>query len=215
MHTEKAKIFEAMRPLTARRLGAWPVRRLPEGARRGEELRCRDLLRPAAFHRLMALGGSAVVLALRQIPARYRHRGTGGIESRRHRALFADSAPATGRANYLRFRLSPSAAIALAARVELAGKEFVGEQKELYLVEEQSGEEAPYERLLGDAMAGDGALFTREDAVEAAWAVVDPVLKAHHRVRPIGAELGAEEADTIIASDGGWHNPKPKEASGR
>ena len=42
----------------------------------------------------------------------------------------------------------------------------------------------PYERLLGDAMAGNGALFTREDAVEAAWAVVDPVLKHHHRVRP-------------------------------
>jgi glucose-6-phosphate 1-dehydrogenase len=51
-------------------------------------------------------------------------------------------------------------------------------------VEEQPGEETPYERLLGDAMAGDGALFTREDAVEAAWEVVDPVLKKHHRVRP-------------------------------
>jgi glucose-6-phosphate 1-dehydrogenase len=61
----------------------------------------------------------------------------------------------------------------LAAPVKLAGKEFVGEQRELYLFEERTGEEAPYERLLGDALIGDGALFTREDAVEAAWAVVN------------------------------------------
>jgi len=129
--------------------------------------------------------------------------------------LFADSAPTTGPANYLRFRLSPNSAIALAARVKLAGKEFVGDQRELYLVEEQEGEESPYERLLGDAMIGDGALFTREDAVEAAWAVVDPVLKTHHRVRPYRRlSWGPREADTIIASDGGWHNPGPKEASG-
>src|SRR5512133_2192123 len=96
--------------------------------------------------------------------------------------LFADSAPTTGRANYLRFRISPNSAIALAARVKRAGEEFVGRQQELYLVEELPGEETPYERLLGDAMAGDGALFTREDTVEAAWAVVEPVLKTHHRV---------------------------------
>src|SRR5665647_451061 len=63
-----------------------------------------------------------------------------------------------------------------AARVKRAGKEFVGDQRELYLLDEQPGKETPYERLLSDAMAGDGALFTREDAVEAAWAVVDPVL---------------------------------------
>ena len=98
--------------------------------------------------------------------------------------LFADSAPATGPGNYLLFQLSPTSAIALSARIKRDGKEFVGEQRELYLVEEQPGEESPYERLLGDAMAGDGALFTREDAVEAAWAVVDPVLKKHHRTRP-------------------------------
>ena len=71
--------------------------------------------------------------------------------------LFADSAPPTGPANYLRFQLSPSSAIALAARVKRAGKEFVGDQRELYLLEEQPGAESPYERLLSDAMAGDGA----------------------------------------------------------
>ena len=129
--------------------------------------------------------------------------------------LFADSATATGLGNYLRFRLSPSSAVALAARVKRAGKEFVGDQQELYLAKEQPGEEAPYERLLSDAMAGDGALFTREDAVEAAWAVVDPVLKVHERVRPYRrGSWGPHEANALIAADGGWHNPKAGTARG-
>jgi len=122
--------------------------------------------------------------------------------------LFADSAATVNRANYLRFRLSPSSAVALAARVKHAGKEFVGDQRELYLVNRQPGEEAPYERLLTDAMAGDGALFAREDAVEAAWAAVDRVLKTHRRVRPYKpGSWGPKEADALIAADGGWHNP--------
>ena len=69
--------------------------------------------------------------------------------------LFADSVPADGRANYVRFRLSPASSIALAARVKHTGKEFIGEQRELYLCEDRPGEELPYERLLGDAMVGD------------------------------------------------------------
>jgi glucose-6-phosphate 1-dehydrogenase len=129
--------------------------------------------------------------------------------------LFADSAPTTGRTNYLRFRIAPDSAIALAARVKKAGKEFVGDQQELYLLEEQPGEESPYERLLGDAMAGDGTLFTREDAVEAAWSVVEPVLKTHAAVRPYRHHSwGPKEADALIAADGGWRNPSPADPSG-
>ncbi len=57
-------------------------------------------------------------------------------------------------------------------------------------------------------MAGDGALFTREDAVEAAWAVVDPVLKHHHRVLPYArGSWGPKKADELVAGSGGWHNP--------
>jgi glucose-6-phosphate 1-dehydrogenase len=124
--------------------------------------------------------------------------------------LFADSAPSTGRANYLRFRLAPLPAIAIAARVKRAGKEFVGDQQELYLFEgERSGEETPYERLLEDAMAGNGALFTREDAIEAAWAVVEPVLQTHdrcHLYQP--GSWGPKEADLLIARDGhSWQQP--------
>ncbi len=129
--------------------------------------------------------------------------------------LFADSTPTSGRANYLRFHISPTAAVALAARVKLAGKEFIGQQRELYLLEEELAANSPYERLLSDAMIGDGALFTREDAVEAAWAVVDPVLKNHERARPYPrCSWGPKQADALIAP-GRWHNPQPEKISGK
>jgi glucose-6-phosphate 1-dehydrogenase len=123
--------------------------------------------------------------------------------------LFEDSAPDNCRSNYFRFRLSPNPSIAVAARVKLAGEQFIGDQRELYLSEEQTGAETPYERLLGDAMAGDGALFTREDSIEAAWEVVDPVLKNHPRSRPYKPRTwGPKAADALIAPDC-WHNPEP------
>ncbi len=123
--------------------------------------------------------------------------------------LFADSAPADGRANYLRFGLAPSPVIALAARVKRAGEEFVGDQRELTLLNAQPDEDQPYERLLSDALAGDGALFTREDSVEAAWAVVDPVLEDHDPVHPYPpGSWGPEEANVLIRPNGRWHNPE-------
>jgi glucose-6-phosphate 1-dehydrogenase len=91
------------------------------------------------------------------------------------------------------------------------GKEFVGDQRELCLVEEHFGRESPYERLLRDAMNGEGALFTREDAVEAAWKVVEPVLKNHYPVIPYErGSWGPRAADQLIAPDGWWHNPESK-----
>ena len=123
--------------------------------------------------------------------------------------LFADSAPTDGRANYLRFRLSPNAAVALAARVKRAGQAFIGDQRELLFVDEQPGRESPYTRLLSDAMAGNGALFTREDAVEAAWAVVEPVLRHHGPAIPYRrGSWGPRAADALIAGDGGWFVPE-------
>ena len=125
--------------------------------------------------------------------------------------LFDDSALTEGRANYVRFRLQPMSAIALAARIKRPGKEFVGEQRELYLCEETQNDTSTYERLLGDAMTGDGALFTSQDAVEAAWTVVDPVLTNHHPVLPYEpGTWGPKAADALIADGGGWHNPEPE-----
>jgi glucose-6-phosphate 1-dehydrogenase len=122
--------------------------------------------------------------------------------------LFADASATRRSGNYIRFRLGPDAAIALGARVKRPGEDFLGEQRELFLLDTVPDEESPYERLLGDALAGDGALFTSEDAVEAAWAIVDPVLASHgraHRYTP--GTWGPKQADRVIAPDGRWHNP--------
>ena len=95
-----------------------------------------------------------------------------------------------------------------------AGEQFVGDQRELFLLDEQPDEQTPYERLLGDAMAGNEALFTHEESVEAAWTVVDPVLEKHHPCCPYKpGSWGPKEADAIIAGNGGWHNPRPTEVS--
>jgi glucose-6-phosphate 1-dehydrogenase len=124
--------------------------------------------------------------------------------------LFADAAPGD-EANTLRFHLSPHSAIALGARVKRAGKAFVGEQREFTLLEEDTADPSPYERLLTDAMNGDGALFSREGAIEAAWAVVEPVLVEHPPVHiyPPGS-WGPPAANHFIAADGGWRNPQPE-----
>ncbi|MBC7603752.1 MAG: glucose-6-phosphate dehydrogenase [Ramlibacter sp.] len=123
--------------------------------------------------------------------------------------LFGDSA-VREESNYLRFHLSPHSTIALAARVKRAGKEFVGEQREFSLLEEEPAPQSPYERLLTDAMDGDGALFAREDAIEAAWAVVDPVVVTHAPVHMYRAgSWGPPAANHFIAADGGWRNPEP------
>lgn len=121
--------------------------------------------------------------------------------------LFEDAVAPGKEPNHLRFRLSPHSLIALAARVKQAGKAFVGEQRELVLIEEEAGKQAPYERLLTDAMAGDPALFAREDAVEAAWRVVEPILTEHPSAIPYPqGSWGPPAADALIADYGGWYN---------
>jgi glucose-6-phosphate 1-dehydrogenase len=214
VHNEKAKVFKAIRPLRPDDVvrGQYAGYRMePDIAKRSDvETFCALRLFIDSWRwdgvpwylrsgKFLPDTATEVLVELKPPPQR----------------LFADSESVTGRSNYVRFRLSPNSAVALAARVKLAGKDFVGEQRELYLSEERPGGETPYERLLGDAMAGNGALFTREDAVEAAWAVVDPVLKTHHRVRPYKRHTwGPEEADAIIGADGGWHNPSSTASSG-
>ena len=66
-----------------------------------------------------------------------------------------------------------------------------------------------YERLLGDAMDGDATLFARQDAVEAAWAIVDPVLGAPTPVQPYEPKTwGPESANRLTADVGGWLDPE-------
>ena len=122
---------------------------------------------------------------------------------------------APGETNYVRFRLSPDVTIALGARVKHPGEHMVSEHTELRMVHRPDGEEmGAYERLLGDAIAGDATLFARQDAVEAAWAIVQPILGTStplHEYDP--GTWGPAEAAQLAADVGGWHCPACAEPS--
>jgi glucose-6-phosphate 1-dehydrogenase len=114
--------------------------------------------------------------------------------------------------NYLRFLLSPEVVIGLGARSKLPGEAMVGAEVELVALYTQGDEMEPYERLLGDAMRGDPTLFVREDTVEAQWRVVQPILNNETPVYDYEPNSwGPQEADKLIAQDGGWYNPLPLE----
>ena len=114
-----------------------------------------------------------------------------------------------GETNYVLFQLSPQVKIAIGARVKRPGEQMLTEPTELKVVHQADGEEMDaYERLLGDAMAGDPTLFAREDAVEAAWAVVQPILGSATPVREYEpGSWGPPEAAALTAEIGGWHCP--------
>lgn len=114
--------------------------------------------------------------------------------------------------DYFRFRLSPNVSISLGARAKKPGEAMVGAPMELVVRQAPGDEMMPYERLLGDAIRGDATLFVREDGVEAAWSVVDPILGKATPVHEYESNTwGPAEADQIIAGEGAWHNPKPEE----
>ncbi|XXF81382.1 glucose-6-phosphate dehydrogenase [Myxococcaceae bacterium GXIMD 01537] len=113
--------------------------------------------------------------------------------------------------NFVRFRLGPDVVISLGARSKRAGEAMVGEDVELIATHQPAeGRLRPYERLLGDALRGDSTLFAREDAVEEAWRVVDPILRSPPPVFPYAqGTWGPLEAEALVAArDGHWHNPR-------
>jgi glucose-6-phosphate 1-dehydrogenase len=111
--------------------------------------------------------------------------------------------------NYLRFRISPEMTIAIRTTVMAEGEAMMGEAVEMVASRHPRPDEMDaYERVLGDAMAGDATLFAREDYVEEAWRIVDPVLKANIPVYEYETGTwGPSEVDDIILPPGGWHNP--------
>ena len=125
--------------------------------------------------------------------------------------VFAEPVPSEG--NYVRFRLSPEVVIAIGARAKRPGEGMTGRPVELSVVEQPQlgadGRLGDYERLLGDAMAGDATLFARQDVVEAAWAIVDPVLRDAGPPLPYAPGCwGPPQADRLVAEVGGWNTPQ-------
>jgi glucose-6-phosphate 1-dehydrogenase len=110
--------------------------------------------------------------------------------------------------NHFRFRLSPNVVGALGVKHKVPGEAMVGREIELIATRQPQDEMEPYERLLWEAMRGHTEFFARQDAVEHAWRVVDPVLG---NVTPLyeyaPGTWGPPEADALTASDGGWNNP--------
>jgi glucose-6-phosphate 1-dehydrogenase len=125
---------------------------------------------------------------------------------RRPPALYPGNAPA---ANCVRFRFSPEAAIAIGATVLGPEEGMRGQPAELMVSRHpRAGDMDAYERVLGDAMEGDATLFAREDYVEEAWRIVDPVLAANtslHEYEP--HTWGPSAVDQLVSPAGGWHNP--------
>ncbi len=111
--------------------------------------------------------------------------------------------------NHLRFRISPEVTVALGMTVLAPGEEMIAQTAEMVASRHPQPEEMDaYERVLGDAMSGDATLFARQDYVEEAWRIVDPVLKA---VTPVykyePATWGPGEVAERVAPKGGWHDP--------
>jgi glucose-6-phosphate 1-dehydrogenase len=122
--------------------------------------------------------------------------------------VFAEATPIKG--NHVRFRLSPQVAIAVGALAKRPGEAMTGEPLELSVMEQPAETRlGDYERLLGDAIAGDTTLFARQDVVEAAWAVVDPLLADPGPVFEYEpGSWGPSQAERLVAEIGGWNTPQ-------
>jgi glucose-6-phosphate 1-dehydrogenase len=112
-------------------------------------------------------------------------------------------------ANYFRFRISPEVTLAFGLNVIAPGKETVSQTDEMVVSQHPRADEMDaYERVLGDAMAGDATLFAREDYVEEAWRIVDPVLKANTPIKEYDPKTwGPSDVDQSVTPVGGWQNP--------
>ncbi len=118
-------------------------------------------------------------------------------------------APEGGAQNFVQFRLNPEVGITIGAQVKRAGEALVSEPAAFTVVHHPDGDEMDaYERLLGDAMDGDAMLFAREDCVEAAWKIIEPILDNVTPAHSYEAHTwGPIEADALAGTVGGWHCP--------
>lgn len=119
----------------------------------------------------------------------------------------------TSQQNYIRFRISPEVTVAMAVSVAASREGEKRDEVELVASRHaRPGEMEAYERVLGDAMAGDATLFARQDYVEEAWRIVDPVLKAATPVYVYEPHTwGPNEVEQTVVPPGGWDTPQPEQ----
>ncbi len=110
--------------------------------------------------------------------------------------------------NHLRLRLSPEVLIAMGMMTLAPGDKFAVETSEMVASSAPRADEMEaYERLLGAAMEGDGSLFAREDYVEEAWRIVDPVLAKETPIYEYEPNTWGPRETERVTPEGGWHNP--------
>jgi len=214
LRDEKVKVLRSIRPLTGRSLVRGQFRGYldEDGVARDSQVetfaamelhldswRWADVPFFIRAGKCMPLTATEVLVTLRQPPQH----------------VFSGLAVKPAAPNYVRFRLGPEVEIAIGARAKAPG-ESGSRPVELFACRDQGELMEPYDRLLHDAMNGDALLFAREDEVEAAWAIVDPILK---RPSPVHVyepgSFGPPEAERVVAHAGGWHEvhgPQPKTA---
>lgn len=207
LHAEKLRLFQSMRPLDPHDVvrGQFRGYRDEKGVAKDSSVETFVALRlfidtwrwaGVPFYirngKCLPLTSCEVVVTLRRPPL----------------AVF--DAPPESATNYFRFRLSPEVVISVGARVKKAGEAMHGEEVELVARHQSPQGESAYHRLLGEAINGDATQFASDACVEAAWAVVEPVLEHAvpvpvHEYAP--GSWGPKEADALTADDGGWHDP--------
>jgi glucose-6-phosphate 1-dehydrogenase len=205
LRDEKVKVLKAIRPLSPQDVvrGQFGGYRKEEGVAKDSHVETFAALRlqidswrwsGVPFYlragKSLPVTATEVVVEMRRPPAR----------------VFGDASP--DQPNYLRFRLSPDTAIALGAHAKRPGPAMEGRDVELFVDQRDPDEAEAYERLIGAALIGDTSLFARQDEVEAAWAVVDPVLSVDSvPFEYTQGTWGPKEADDVIKGDCSWHNP--------
>ena len=206
MRDEKVKVLKAIRPLKATQLvrGQYRGYRQEVGVAAASKVETYAALQLSIdswrwsgvpFYiragKKLPVTATEVVVDLRSPPTRV----FGDVEAAR-------------RPNYLRFRLGPDVAIALGAQAKRPGQNMTGEETELFVAQNQGDEMDAYERLIGDALVGDAALFARQDEVEAAWAIVDPVLSGDTPINEyLPGSWGPSAAENLLEGPCGWHDP--------
>jgi glucose-6-phosphate 1-dehydrogenase len=124
--------------------------------------------------------------------------------------MFASRELAHGH-SHLRLRFSPEVVTGLGVCAKQPGEALEGNDVEMTLARQSATDIDPYERLLSGALSGDGSLFAREDGVEAAWRVVDPILHEPTQVYEYEpGTWGPPQADDLTKPEDAWHNPTEK-----